>query len=670
MISQKNIAEIFEAAKVEEVIGDYITLKKRGVNLIGVCPFHHEKTPSFTVSPAKNIYKCFGCGQGGNPVNFIMEHEGMSYPEALRHLAKRYNIQLDEVEFSEDQRQEKQLYDSLYLINNFAKEHFIKELHETDEGKSIGLSYFKERGFRDETIKKFELGYASNNNAFSLIATKTGYKEELLVKAGLCREGGRDFFRNRVQFPIHNLTGKVVGFGGRIMTNNPKAPKYLNTPESEIYSKSKILYGAYFAKKNIRQLDECIMVEGYTDVISLHQSGIENVVASSGTSLTVEQISLIKRYTPNMKILYDGDTAGVKAALRGLDLVLEQDMNVKIVLLPEKEDPDSYLQKVGVTSFKEYINDKAQDFILFKTNLLMEEAKGDPVKTTSLIKDIVSSIAKIPDAIKRSLFIKECAAQMSVDEGLLVTETNKMRLEDERQRRKKAERDRQAQNRQGQNQQRQVSQGGEESAPFPTEEGYQDYAENATAPAETTERSEDMHQEKAVVYILIQFGEKPFDEERTVAHYVLSNIEDVIEEFNHPLYKEVVLMCRDRIKAKEPISEEFFKHHERSEISNLASTALSTPHDYSAYWAEVMLNPLQTQKKPELNFVKDTKNTVNRLKWRKANRLIQTISKQIKEAQEADDFPLAVKLMKVLMKMKTIQQELSLLLGTEGAIKK
>lgn len=657
MISQKNIAEIFEAAKVEEVIGDYITLKKRGVNMIGLCPFHHEKTPSFTVSPAKNIYKCFGCGQGGNPVNFIMEHEGMSYPEALRHLAKRYNIQLDEIEFSDEQRQEKQLYDSLYLINDFAKQFFIDQLFDTDEGKSIGLSYFKERGFREDTIKKFELGYAPNNNAFNILATKTGYKEEMLVKAGLVRQGGRDFFRNRVQFPIHNLTGKVVGFGGRIMTNNPKAPKYLNTPESEIYNKSKLLYGAYFAKKAIRQFDECIMVEGYTDVISLQQSSIENVVASSGTSLTVEQISLIKRYTPNMKILYDGDPAGVKAALRGLDLVLEQDMNVKIVLLPDKEDPDSYLQKVGVTAFKEYINDKAQDFILFKTNLLMEEAKGDPVKTTNLIKDIVGSIAKIPDAIKRSLFIKQCAVQMSVSEELLVSETNKVKLTQDRQRRKQEERE---QNRREQTR--------PDDHSFPTEEGYQ--ATIPTVPAEKKKQSDDIFQEKAIIYLLIQFGDKLFDEERTVAHYVMSNIEDVVEEFKHPFYKELILLCRDRLKAKEPINEEFFKHHERPEISNLASTALATQYDYSKHWAETMMNPLQTQKKPEENYVKQTQNTVNLLKWRKVNRMLESLAKQIKEAQEADDLPLIMKLIKVQMKMKPMQQELSLILGTEGAIKK
>jgi len=666
VISQKNIAEIFETAKVEEVIGDYITLKKRGVNMIGLCPFHHEKTPSFTVSPAKNIYKCFGCGQGGNPVNFIMEHEGMSYPEALRHLAGRYNIQLDEVEYSDEQRQEKQLYDSLYLINDFAKQHFIKQLFETDEGKSIGLSYFKERGFREDTIKKFELGYAPNKNVFTQLATQTGYKEEMLVKAGLSRQGGRDFFRNRVQFPIHNLTGKVVGFGGRIMVSDTKAPKYLNTPESEIYNKSKLLYGAYFAKKAIRQFDECIMVEGYTDVISLQQSGIENVVASSGTSLTVEQISLIKRYTPNMKILYDGDPAGIKAALRGLDLVLEQDMNVKIVLLPDKEDPDSYLQKTGVTAFKEYINDNAQDFILFKTNLLMEEAQGDPVKTTNLIKDIVKSIAKIPDAIKRSLFIKQCASKMSVSEELLVSETNKVKMEQERQRRKQAERQQNRQQSQNQNQ------GQQDDTPFPTEEGYSTVDPGHTgqvAPPEERLQSEDLYQEKAIVYLLIQFGEKNFDEERTIAHYILSNIEDVLEEFKHPLYKEIVLLCRDRSTAKQPISEDFFKHHERPEISNLASTALSTPYDYSKHWAEKLQNPLQTQKMPEENYLEDTKNTVNLLKWRKANSMIASLTKQIKEAQEQGETELLMKLLKVQMKMKSIQQELSVILGTEGAIK-
>ena len=380
MIKPGSVDEILNTVKIEDIVGDYVSLKRRGVNLIGNCPFHNEKTPSFTVSPTKNIFKCFGCGKGGNSAQFLMEHESFTFPEALRHIAKRYNIEIEETVASRESIEERQMLDSLFIVNQYARDFFQKQLFETDEGKSVGLSYFKDRGFLEDTIKKFGLGFAPNHNKLlTNTAVSVGHKESLLKKLGLTTSYGKDFFRNRVMFTIHNLSGKVIGFGGRILQKDVKAPKYINSPETEVYNKSKVLYGAYFAKKSIRQNDECIMVEGYTDVLSLHQSGIENVVASSGTSLTVEQIRLVKRYTPNMKILYDGDTAGVKAALRGLDLVLEQDMNVKVVLLPEGEDPDSYLQKVGVTAFKEYIEQEANDFLLFKTKLLLKEAAGDPI---------------------------------------------------------------------------------------------------------------------------------------------------------------------------------------------------------------------------------------------------------------------------------------------------
>ena len=426
MISQKSVQEIIETAKIEDVVQDFVSLKRRGVNLIGLCPFHNEKTPSFTVSPAKNIFKCFGCGQAGNPVGFLMEHENYSFPEALRWLAAKYGIEIEETETTQEAREEQQLFDSLYLVNQFARDYYQDQLFNTDLGKSVGLGYFKRRGFREETIKKFGLGYApAGRDLFTRQAVGKGYNIELLRKLGLTTQYDRDFFRGRVMFTIHNLSGKVIGFGGRILQKDVKAPKYINSPETEIYNKSKVLYGAYFAKKSIRKEGECILVEGYTDVISLHQAGIENVVASSGTSLTVEQIRLIKRYTPNVKIIYDGDIAGVKAALRGLDLVLEQGMNVKVVLLPEGEDPDSYLQSVGATAFKEYIDQQAQDFILFKAKVLLKEAGDDPVKKAGVIKDIVDSIAKIPDPIIRGLFVRECAKVVGVEEELLVAETNK-----------------------------------------------------------------------------------------------------------------------------------------------------------------------------------------------------------------------------------------------------
>ncbi len=427
MIKEKTVQEIFETARVEDVIQDYVSLKRRGVNLIGLCPFHNEKTPSFTVSPAKNIYKCFGCGKGGNAVQFLMEHEQFTYPEALRHLAAKYGIEIEEEEVSSEERLEQQRADSLFLVNEFAMNYYQEQLFETDLGKSIGLNYFKERGFREETIKKFGLGYApEGKDKFTLAAVNASYNAELLKQLGLTTDYGSDFFRNRVMFTIRNLSGKVVALAGRIMATDVKAPKYINSPETEIYHKSKVLYGAYFAKGPIRKQDECILVEGYTDVISLHQAGIENVVASSGTSLTTGQIHLIKRYTSNVKVLFDGDPAGIKAALRGIDMLLEQDLNVRIVILPEGEDPDSYLKKVGTEAFKDFINgEEAKDFILLKADLLLQEAGNDPIKRAGIIKEIVQSIARVPDPLKRSLFVKECSRLFEVDENILINETNK-----------------------------------------------------------------------------------------------------------------------------------------------------------------------------------------------------------------------------------------------------
>ncbi|NRB62798.1 MAG: DNA primase, partial [Saprospiraceae bacterium] len=398
MISQKSIQEVLDTARVEDVVQDYVSLKRRGSNFIGLCPFHNEKTPSFSVSPSKNIYKCFGCGEGGGPVQFLMAHDHLSFPEAIRLLAKKYGIELEETQKTAEQVQQQQKQDSLYIVNQFALDYYQDQLFHTDRGKSVGLSYFKNRGFKEETIRKFGLGYAPpGKDNFIQKALAKGYDKSLLQELGLVSRYDADFFRDRVMFTIRNLSGKVIAFAGRIMQKDVKAPKYINSPETEIYHKSDVLYGAFYAKGPIRKEDECILVEGYTDVISLHQSGIENVVASSGTSLTTGQIRLIKRNTPNIKILYDGDAAGIKAALRGLDLVLEQDMNVKVVLLPEGEDPDSYLQSVGVHAFKDYVQQEAKDFILFKADMLLRDPNLDPVKRAENIQDIMGSVARIPD---------------------------------------------------------------------------------------------------------------------------------------------------------------------------------------------------------------------------------------------------------------------------------
>lgn len=434
MIPKDTVDKIIETARVEEVVGDFITLKKRGANLLGLCPFHGEKSPSFTVSPAKGIYKCFGCGKAGNSVNFIMEHESLSYPEALRYLAAKYNIEIVEKEITPEEKAQITEKESLYIVTNYAQKYFTDNLWNTDEGKSVGLSYFRERGFTDEIIKKFQLGFSfEDRKAFSKAAIAAGYKPEYLVKTGLSILSDKhvegtpitindifDRYTGRVIFPIHNGTGKVIGFGGRILNSDKKFAKYINSPQTDIYDKSKVLYGLFFAKKQITQEDNCYLVEGYTDVTSMHQAGIENVVASSGTSLTVDQIRLIHRFTKNITILYDGDVAGIKASFRGIDLILEEGMNVKVLLFPDGDDPDSFSKKVSGDDLKAFIKKNSLDFIKFKTNLLFEEARHEPVKKAALVKDIIESIAIVPDAITRNEYITECSHILQVDEQTLV----------------------------------------------------------------------------------------------------------------------------------------------------------------------------------------------------------------------------------------------------------
>jgi DNA primase len=423
-----------EEARIDEVVGEFVTLKKRGASLIGNCPFHNEKTPSFNVSVSKGIYKCFGCGKAGNSVTFLMENQQMTYVEALKYLAKKYNIEIVEEHRSDEQKKEEDekqsLTESILIANAFAQRFFTDYLLHNEKG-SIGLSYFKERGFSTSTIDKFQLGFAPESGTdLTEAALKAGYQLEILKKAGLTssKENSKyDFFRNRVMFPVHNMTGKVIAFGGRIMIKDEKSPKYVNTGESDVYVKSKILYGIYQAKNDIRKQDECLLVEGYTDVISLVQAGIDNVVASSGTALTTDQIRLIKRFTHNVTILYDGDAAGIKAALRGTDMILEEGMNVRIVILPDQEDPDSYVRKMGATAFTDYIKENKKDLILFKTALFADEAKNDPVKKADLIRDIVQSISRIPDMIQRSVYVQQCSHAMQMAEQILISEVNKMR---------------------------------------------------------------------------------------------------------------------------------------------------------------------------------------------------------------------------------------------------
>jgi len=648
-----------------------VDLKRQGVNLRGLCPFHNEKTPSFTVSPSKNICKCFGCGKGGDPVQFLREKEDLTFPEALRYIAKKYGIQIEEKELSQEAIKEKQLFDSLYLVNEYGKDFYQKELFETTRGKSVGLSYFKGRGFREATIKKFGLGYAPNaKDLLTASAVAAGYNIELLRKVRLTNQYDGDFFRDRVMFTIHNLSGKVIAFAGRTLQKNSKTAKYINSPESEIYIKNKVLYGAYFAKKSIRELDECILVEGYTDVISLHQAGIENVVASSGTSLTVGQINLIKRYTPNIKILYDGDAAGIKAALRGLDLVLEQDMNVKVCLLPDGEDPDSYMQKVGLTAFKVYMDKEGKDFILFKTNLLLAEVADDPVKKTELIKDIVHSISKIPDAIKRSMYVKQCAQIMEVSADLLTAESDKEIQKVQKKKEQKAyfDRKRQQQNFPSGNSAPFPS----DYAPFPGAPPPGGFSENTPFPGMDYGQAMpdtgvpgqapksivgDEFQEKDIIRILISGGAQIFDKEDdiTVAEYVLNNIEDVLDSFDDATYEVIAKEYHQNRK----LDSNYFLTHKDEKVKQVAINLLATPYEYSKGWEERFDHPLQTQKMPADNFTKDSIYSLRRFKMKKIDKILKEIQEKLKELDQEKDWSKIMKLLKRDQKFKAIRNELA-----------
>lgn len=434
MIDQGTIDRILDAAQIVDVVSEFVTLRKRGVNYVGLCPFHNEKTPSFSVSPSKGLCKCFSCGKGGNPVHFIMEHEQMSYYEALKYLAKKYNIEIQERELTNEEKQAQTTRESMFIVNNFARDYFQNILKNHVDGRSIGMAYLRQRGFRDDIIEKFQVGYCTeSHDAMSQEAIRKGYKKEFLVKTGVCYETDdhrlRDRFWGRVIFPVHTLSGKVVAFGGRVLSTQTKGikVKYVNSPESEIYHKSNELYGIYFAKQAIVKQDRCFLVEGYTDVISMHQSGIENVVASSGTALTPGQIRLIHRFTNNITVLYDGDMAGIKASIRGIDMLLEEGMNIKVCLLPDGDDPDSFARKHPSEEFQAFIRDHEKDFIRFKTDLLMEDAGRDPIKRAELITNIVRSISVIPEAIIRDVYIKECSQHLRIEDKLLVAEVAKLR---------------------------------------------------------------------------------------------------------------------------------------------------------------------------------------------------------------------------------------------------
>lgn len=687
MISQKSIQEVISTAQVQDIIEEYVSLKKRGVNMLGLCPFHDEKTPSFTVSPSKNIYKCFGCGKGGGAVQFLMEHDSLSFPEAIRLLASKYNITLEEdnKEDAEEYAEKKRLEDSYYIINDFALDFFKNNLYNSQDGKVIGLSYFKERGFLESTLQKFQLGYSlSDSKALTETAEKKLYKLEYLKDLGLTSRKGYDFFRSRVMFPIHSVSGKVIGFAGRTLSSDKKQPKYINSPETPIYNKRKILYGMHLAKNSIRKKDNCLIVEGYTDVISLVQNGVENVVASSGTSLTNEQVRLVKRHTDNITFLFDGDAAGIKAALRGLDIVLENDMNISLVSLPDGEDPDSYIKAVGNAKFEGYLEENAKDFIFFKMDLLLDEAGNDPIKKAKLIKEIISSVAKLRDPIKRSLYVQRCSQALGMNEAILVKEVNKqIRNEIKQKQLEKTRLERQKQ-RTGLN-----PPGGFSGpppmagpAPFGEEEplppepmpggeyeedlGYHEmdfYPEekfkHEQKPAFQVANHE--YQEKDLARIVVISGEQEIeiDEEKmSVAEFVYSNVYSLFEYFDNHLYRKVIQSAFDFIETDDThgsLSDFFINNHDQ-ELATFAIDVMTSPYEFAS-WNKigVYLN----QKMPELNYINDSIQAVLRFKQKKTTIVKDVIKKRISTEQDDNKKEILIlAFMKIQDELKEVSEKL------------
>lgn len=601
MIDQLTIQRIHDAAQIVEVVSDFVTLRRRGVNFVGLCPFHDDRTPSFYVSPAKNICKCFSCGAGGNAVHFVMKHEQMNYPEALKFLAKKYNIEVIEKELTDEEKQTQNDRESMFILNEYARNYFVKILHENPEGKAIGLSYFKERGFREDIIKKFQLGYGLDEwRAFSDEAQRNGFSKEFLLKTGLSsggEDGKRltDRFRGRVIFPVHTISGKVVAFGGRILKKSDRLAKYVNSPESEVYSKSRELYGLFQAKSAIVKADKCFLVEGYTDVISMHQAGVENVVSSSGTALTHGQIRLIRRFSENITVLYDGDAAGIKAALRGIDLLLENGMNVRVVLLPEGEDPDSFARKQNAEQFNQFIDDNEQDFIRFKTELLLDEAGDDPIKRAGLITNIVESIALVPDTIKRSVYIKDSGILFETREDVLIQAVNRIR-------RKNFDRKKEQAQREGNREQMVVtptSQAEEQASPkkekaknpyeFYERELIRYIVRYGSLPIHVEYKSEfrEVDGERVEVEMIVEDGPVVIDAIRVS----LSEDHFIFEEdhfFTNEIYQLIFEESCKKIDEGSFETEKYFMMHSDPEISKLATELISDKYQLSKIHAKSM----------------------------------------------------------------------------------
>ncbi|MFI5154734.1 MAG: DNA primase [Chitinophagales bacterium] len=640
MISQQSIQQILSRIDITEIIGGFVRLKKRGANYLGLCPFHNEKTPSFTVSPVKEIYKCFGCGRSGNTISFLMEHEKYSYVEALRWLANKYDVEIEETVTSPEIKLQQQVSESLFVINGFAQKYFSGNLWDSEQGQDIALSYLQQRGFREEIIKKFQLGYClEDRDAFAKAALQAQYNSELLQKSGLVvmrDEKLVDNYRGRIIFPVHNVTGKVIGFGARVIRNNDRAPKYINTPENEIYVKSKILYGSYFARQAIDRQDECLLVEGYTDVISLHQAGIENVVASGGTSLTQDQLRLIKKYTNNLTIIYDGDAAGIKAALRGLDMALEESLQVSLVLIPDKEDPDSYVNRLGASAFRSFVESHKKDFILFQLEIALQDGVDDSNKKALIVNQVAETISKInkaEDFTRQQDYIRKSAELLKIGEEGLNNLVNKFI----RERVNKAEN-------------RQFYSGQEMDAPVESE-----FLPGDDEGLGLLNRDE--QQERAIVRSLLEFGLQPWDNEKRVADFMLEESRDQDMIDNKQLVRVLETYRSWYENGQEPTVKQFL-YQEDQELSRLVVSIMDFPYELSPNWKDHYEGKLFSR---EELYKEEVMSTLNYLKLRKIKRLMELNQKDLEKSKSQEEQLMYVQTHQHLKKM---ERELLENLGT------
>ncbi len=636
MISRETIEEVKNRVDIIDVISDFVTLKKSGQNYKALSPFANEKTPSFFVVPAKGIFKDFSSGKGGDAFTFVMEHEKLSYAEAIRYLAKKYGIEIKEDRLSDEGAAEQSELEGLYILMNFAKEYYKNILTTHEDGRSIGLSYFRERGFNDRTIEKFELGFALEGwENFSREAIAKGYNKDLLEKTGLVvkREDGSSYdrFRGRVIFPVHNISGKVIAFGARMLGKDKNQPKYINSPETDIYHKSDVLYGLYQAKNAIRQHDVCYLVEGYTDVISMHQADVENVVASSGTALTENQIKLIHRFTENVTVLFDGDSAGIKAALRGIDMILKGGLNVRVVLFPDGEDPDSYSRKVGTTAFHQFLKEHTQDFVSFKTSLFAKEAAGDPIRKAESIKEVVTSIALIPDPIKRSVYIQETSHLLNITESVLLAELNKVLIGERRKNEKEALREQQ------------------EAPPLPEE--------IEAAPAKVDAQNMVFYQERETIRLMLNYADQKL-EDQSLSDFLLHELEDV--EFTHPVFKEIYETFKNGLVTGQLIDNQYFLRNASEAVKRMVTELITPRYATSQHWSE-KFHIYFSKEQDVLNDLALT--NVLRLKFRVVQKMMEDNLALVKQAEAGGNWDELDKALEMQTGLKKAESELAGLLG-------